>query len=192
MAARSDAEVEIGLRQGQVAEEDRRKPVVVVLPGVHQALVDATLPQRPHHRGRLHEIRPRADDVCYGLSHVPMSFPPLPEAAFRGPPEYAGNDAPAALMAFPQDRIGKAVGRAWRDPGRMAREAWSRKVETAFLLAALVPSPLRVLIGAPPAYLAGRLAARSSRPDTSPQVAYVALWATGRREAAEALAGRVR
>ena len=94
-------------------------------------------------------------------------------------------------MAFPEDRIGKAVGRALRDPGRMAREAWSRKIEAAFLLAALVPSPLRSLIGRPLAYVAGRLAARSSRPDTSPQVAYAALWVTGRRAAAEAFAGRV-
>ena len=122
-----------------------------------------------------------------------MSFPPLPEAACRGPPEYAGNGARDALMALPEDRIGKAVGRALRDPGRMAREAWSRKIEAAFLLAALVPSPLRSLIGRPLAYVAGRLAARSSRPDTSPQVAYAALWVTGRvhaRQLAGALVSR--
>jgi glycosyltransferase involved in cell wall biosynthesis len=128
--------------------------------------------------------------VCYGLSHVP-SLHPAPEAACHGPPEYAGNVGRPALMAFAQDRVGKAVKRSMRDPGRMAREAWSRKIETLFLVAALVPAVLRSTIGRPVAYVAERLMARGNHPDTSPQVAYIALWATGRREDAEELARRI-
>jgi glycosyltransferase involved in cell wall biosynthesis len=129
--------------------------------------------------------------VCYGLSHVPSLRVPVPEAACHGPPEYAGNVGRPALMAFAPDRLGKAVKRAVRDPRRMAREAWSRKVETLFLLTALVPGPVRGTAGRPIAYIAHRLAARGTRPDISPQVAYIALWATGRRDAAEELARRI-
>jgi len=94
-------------------------------------------------------------------------------------------------MAFAEERAGKAVTRARRDPGRMAREAWSRKIETLFLVAALVPAPLRSTIGRPIAYVAQQLVARGNHPDTSPQVAYMALWAMGQRGAAEDLARRI-
>jgi glycosyltransferase involved in cell wall biosynthesis len=94
-------------------------------------------------------------------------------------------------MASAQERVGRAAKRALRDPGRMAREASSRKIETLFLVAALVPAPLRTIVGQPLAYVAGQFVARGNQPATSPQVAYIALWATGRRNAAEALARRI-
>jgi hypothetical protein len=63
--------VEVRPGQVEVAEEDRRQRVVVVLAGVDQALVDAARRECPDDRRGLHEVGPGADDVCYGSSHVP-------------------------------------------------------------------------------------------------------------------------
>ena len=70
--ARPDAEVDVRLGQTEVAEEDVRHRGVVVLAGVDHLLGDAPGGQRPDDRRGLHEIGPRADDVCYGLGHVPL------------------------------------------------------------------------------------------------------------------------
>ena len=67
----SDAEIEIRPGQVEIAEEDRRQRVVVVLAGVDEALVDASGSECADDRRGLHEVGPGADDVCYGSSHVP-------------------------------------------------------------------------------------------------------------------------
>ena len=60
-----------GSGQVEVAEEDVRQRVVVVLAGVDEALVDAAGGECADDRRGLHEVGPGADDVCYGSSHVP-------------------------------------------------------------------------------------------------------------------------
>ena len=70
MGARADAEIHVGLRQSELAEEDLGHPLVVVLPGVHQRLIERAL-EGAHHRRRFHEVRACADDVQD--SHLPSS-----------------------------------------------------------------------------------------------------------------------
>ena len=66
-----DAEIEVRPGQVEVAEEDRRQRVVVVLAGVDEALVDTAGSQCPDDRRGLHEVGPGANNVCYGSGHVP-------------------------------------------------------------------------------------------------------------------------
>ncbi len=88
-----------GARQVQVAEEDRRHGVVVVLAGVDEALVDAAGSQCADDRRGLHEVGPGADDVCYGSSHVPSvrgAGPGLP--AEPTPADYGARLRPVAAI----------------------------------------------------------------------------------------------
>ena len=63
LAAGADTEIEVGPGQLEIAEEDRRQRIVVVLTGVDETLLDAPRPEVGDDRGRLHEVRPGADDV---------------------------------------------------------------------------------------------------------------------------------
>ena len=67
--ARSDAEIEVRLGQGEVAEEDVGQPRVVVLSGVDEPLVDLATPERSDHGRGLHEVRPGAHHVDDGGMH---------------------------------------------------------------------------------------------------------------------------
>ncbi len=59
-----DAQVQIGLRQTQLVEEDTRQGVVVVLVRVDQPLFPVASPAEGlHHRRRLHEVRACAHDA---------------------------------------------------------------------------------------------------------------------------------
>jgi hypothetical protein len=58
LGARPDPEVDVGLGQAELDEEDVGHPLVVVLPGVHHPLLVAERPQGPDNRGRLDEVRP--------------------------------------------------------------------------------------------------------------------------------------
>jgi hypothetical protein len=60
---RADPEVDVRLGQPQLDEEHVRHPLVVVLPGVHDALGVAERGERADHRRGLDEIRPGPEHV---------------------------------------------------------------------------------------------------------------------------------
>ena len=77
MAARADAEVEIGLGQAEIGEEIGRHVGVVMLAGMDEdrRMVAARL-QRVPERGHLHEIGPRRGDqmnLAYGQIGLPAA-----------------------------------------------------------------------------------------------------------------------
>jgi len=63
VAPRSHTEVHVRLGQVQLGEEDLGHVVVVVLPGVDEALLDGVVGESGDHRRRLREVRARPDHV---------------------------------------------------------------------------------------------------------------------------------
>ena len=68
----ADAEELVRPRHPELAEEDVRHRVVVVLPRVqeHELQGGVERGQLPVHRSRLHEVRPRADDKADASRHA--------------------------------------------------------------------------------------------------------------------------
>jgi hypothetical protein len=71
----ADAEVVVGLRYGELLEEDLRHAVVIVLAGVDEDLL-VNLAELPRDRSALDELRPGADDRdnLHGYSWIMWLF----------------------------------------------------------------------------------------------------------------------
>jgi hypothetical protein len=64
MTSRSDAQIDVGLRDREVAKECARQSLVVVLAGVDDDLLDpGDLASRAMYRCEFRKVRPGADDV---------------------------------------------------------------------------------------------------------------------------------
>lgn len=72
--AGTDTEIDVGLGDAQLAEEDVRHLVVVVLAGVHEQLLDVVSGQGLEDRGGLGEVGTRTGDVHNKGSHVSPSL----------------------------------------------------------------------------------------------------------------------
>jgi hypothetical protein len=78
----ADTEEDVGLGELEVRQHLRRHPLVVVLPGMDDALRDvAAVLERGDDRRHLHEVRARANDVHHGPR--PHCGPTQPQVAAR-------------------------------------------------------------------------------------------------------------
>src|SRR6266567_8168446 len=127
VAARADPQVHVRPGQAELDEENLGHPFVVVLPGVHDALVVAERRQGADHRRGLHEVRPRSEHVRDGCAHRILSvhLGPLASAAVT---TSGMHPSPRALT------LAASIG--WRhaaaDPVRALLLAWR-----------VLPAPLR-------------------------------------------------
>ena len=119
VAARADLEHVVGLGHAELLEEHVRHQPVVVLAGVDDGVtgVGQARPQRPDHRRRLDQVRPRADHV--EDAHRAHSTPPSVRNAasngaqrsrvcFNSGPDAEDEDTFGRQEALPQDRQGQA------------------------------------------------------------------------------------
>src|SRR5690348_16490852 len=127
VAARTDFQVHVRPGQPELDEENLGHPFVVMLPGVHDALVVAERRQGADHRGGLHEVRPRSEHMRDGCAHRILSvhLDPLASAAVT---TSGMHPSPRALT------LAATIG--WRhaaaDPVRALLLAWR-----------VLPAPLR-------------------------------------------------
>src|SRR5690348_17415780 len=199
VAARTDFQVHVRPGQPELDEENLGHPFVVMLPGVHDALVVAERRQGADHRGGLHEVRPRSEHMRDGCAHRILSvhLDPLPSAAVTtsgmhpspraltlaasiGWRHASADPVRALLLAW---RVLPAPLRGWlRLAGPYGRAAvlWGAGERDA-ALASLAGSPRRLAAFALAADQPAAAAAALSRLDPAPPVLAARLaWREGR------------